>query len=170
MMNIDNDFYILKQKIEEVENKKNKIKLHKIYRYLELRKVINDVYDLEEFTLNGYYQKLLKLKENNEIPKDNDFFKNIEKFDSDIEKLERNIFTFLKFEVLLVFVTTILFGLLIYVSLKSNYLQDFDSLKSSNSLYVLFTALVILLGLGIQKKWRENIEEKVKVLKKYELK
>lgn len=169
-MNIDNDFYILKQKIEEVENKKNKIKLHKIYRYLALRKVINDVYDLEEFKLNEYYQKLLKLKENNEIPKDNDFFKNIEEFDNNIEKLEKNIFTFLKFEVLLLFVTTILFGLLIYVSVKSNYLQDFDSLKSSNSLYVLFTALVILLGLGIQKKWRENIEEKIKVLKKYELK
>lgn len=169
-MNIDNDFYILKQKIEEVENKKNKIKLHKIYRYLALRKIINDVYDLEEFKLNEYYQKLLKLKENNEIPKDNDFFKNIEEFDNNIEKLEKNIFTFLKFEVLLLFVTTILFGLLIYVSVKSNYLQDFDSLKSSNSLYVLFTALVILLGLGIQKKWRENIEEKIKVLKKYELK
>lgn len=153
MLKLDKNLDIIENERKNIEEKRKKFRNKNIYKYLEIRKTMENLYDLQEQILSNYE---LNLNDNPQI--ENKIKEKIIKLEKNAEKLETQIFNFMKYEIFLIILAITIFILFISFSNKLN----FNNFNTFNLSIIGGVSALIFLFLVIQKIWKENLEKKFK--------
>lgn len=209
---LNNNLNQIANEIKIIETKKNSFKNSKLYKYLEVRKLLEELYFYQEKRLLEYELEIINLTEKLLVDKKlleeykkldlNEFNKkrleeykksdlniinkilqenyeseetlskileeNVDKEINQINKfsqeLETNIVNFLRFEIILLILPISSIALFVF-NKKIEINKFLEKLDLFNLSSIIIICLINFIALIIQKKWRENIGEKIKNLK-----